>query len=460
MAVQDESMGAYGYIRIEIIQNSQNQAANTSNITIRGLIRKTNSGTISDNTEHCYSKLEGTTVYSKQTNFSVPDLLWKTMITKTIDVVHDANGYFTATGTFTFGPTTTKTFGSSKDAVGPLSYALTRIPKLPLTMVKPTVSLSVPTSINVSWLAPDLMGSPLVRYEVGYSTVNSTDTLTIISAGASLSKTITGLPIATTQYIFVRAVNGVGAGPWSPVSSCAIPNVPTKVTTRSMAFVSPRSLNVVWVAPSSPGAAIDAGFVRWNTNNDPNSTVGGGEASVPADSNFYQITGLANATRYYVFIQSHNSQGWSVASDSLNYLIPDVPNAPVAPTLAFTPPTTVTTSFVAPSDGGSAITEYLVEYADNAVFTNLIQLNAASSPKVITNLIPGKSYWIRVKAINAQGTSVPSPSTPIQILSGPRVVYNGVYKTTIAYVVGDDYQWHIAIPYRRNATEGYDNAGG
>lgn len=462
MATQEIAMGTYGTIQIEIVVNSQNQATNTSNITVRGNIKKSNLSSAIDNNNACYSKLSGTATYSKQTDFNIAssDTSWHTMATKTLDVVHDANGYFTATGTFTFGPTETKAFGTSKKSVGPLSLALPRIPKLPLIMAKPTVSLSVPTSINVTMVAPDLMGSDLVRYEIGYSEVNSTEALTIISAGTSLTKAITGLPIATTQYIFVRAVNGVGEGPWSPSATCVIPNVPSKVVTRSMEWVLPRSLNVVWVAPASPGAPIDAGFVRWNVNNDPNSTIGGGESSVAAGSNFYQITGLANGTTYYVFIQSHNSQGWSVASDALTYTIPTVPDAPEAPTLSFTPPTTVTASFIAPNNGGSPITGYFVEYADNAVFTNPIQLNAASSPKVITNLTPGKSYWIRVKAINAQGVSNPSPSTLIRILSGPRVSYNGVYKTTIAYVFGDDYQWHIAIPYRRNATEGYDNAGG
>lgn len=462
MATQELAMGTYGTIQIEIITNSQNQATNTSNITVRGNIKKSNTGSAVDNNNACYSKLTGTAVYSKQTDFNIPygDMAWHNMVTKTLDVIHDENGYFTATGTFTFGPTETKAFGAYKKAVGPLSVTLTRIPKLPLVMAKPTVSLSVPTTINVNWVAPDLMGSDLVRYEVGYSTINGTDALTVLSAGSSLSKALTSLPIATTQYIFVRAVNGIGPGPWSPVATCVIPDVPTKVITRSMEYLSPRSINVAWIAPLSPGAPIDAGFVRWNTDNNPNSTIGGGEASVSAGSNFYQITGLVNATTYYIFIQSHNSQGWSVPSDSLTHTIPNVPDAPLAPTLLFTPPTTVTASFVTPSNGGSPITGYFVEYADNAAFTNPIILNAASSPKVIPNLTPGKSYWVRVKAINAQGVSVPSTSTLKQILSGPRVSYNGVYKTTIAYVVGDDYQWHIAIPYRRNATEGYDNAGG
>lgn len=462
MATQEIAMGTYGTIQVEIVVNSQNQTTNTSNITIRGNIKKSNLSSALDNNNKCYSKLSGTTTYSKQTDFSISasDVSWHTMATKTIDVVHDVNGFFTATGSFSFGPTETKAFGSSTKVVGPLSMALPRIPKLPLVMAKPTVSLSVPTSINVTMVAPDLMGSDLVRYEIGYSEINSTEALTIISAGSSLTKTITGLPIATTQYIFVRAINGVGEGPWSPVVTCVIPNVPSKVITRSMEWVSPRALNVAWVAPASPGAPIDAWFVRWNINNNPNSTVGGGESAVNVGSNFYQITGLTNATTYYVFIQSHNSQGWSVPSDALTYTIPNVPDAPEAPTLAFTPPTTVTASFVTPNDGGSPVTGYLVEYADNAVFTNPLQFIAASSPKVLTNLTPGKSYWVRVKAVNAQGTSTPSQATLIQILSGPRVVHDGVYKTTIAYVVGDDYQWHIAIPYRRNATEGYDNAGG
>lgn len=462
MAIQDIAMGTYGTIRIEIIQNSQNQAANTSNITIRGLIRKSNASSAIDNNNACYSKLTGTTAQSIQTDFNIParDTAWRTMVTKTVDVLHDVNGYYTATGTFQFGPTETKAFGSSKKSVGPLSMSLTRIPKVPAAPATPTASLAVPTTVNVSWSTPDNMGSEIVRYEVGYSTIDNTSALTVVSAGVSLSKAITGLPVGTTQYFFVRAINGVGASPWSPISGAIIPNVPTKITERSMVYVSPRSLNVVWVAPASPNAPIDAGLVRWNIDNNPYSTYGGGEASVLSASNFYQITELANATTYYVFAYVHNSQGWSLPSDPLTYTIPNVPDGMVVPTLLFTPPTTVTVSFVSPGNGGSPITGYSIEYADNAVFTNPVQINAAYSPKIITNLIPGKTYWFRVKAINAQGNSNPSPSTSLRVLSGPRVYHEGKYKTTIAYVYDDDFQWRIAIPFRADSLGGWNNAGG
>src|SRR5207244_2717198 len=74
---------------------------------------------------------------------------------------------------------------------------------------------------TISWAAPSHDGgTPVTNYVVMSSPDNKT-----VNVGASLtSATITGLTNGAAYTFTVRAVNSVGAGPWSPASNAVTPN--------------------------------------------------------------------------------------------------------------------------------------------------------------------------------------------------------------------------------------------
>lgn len=83
-----------------------------------------------------------------------------------------------------------------------------------------------------------------------------------------------------------------------------------------------------------------------------------------------------------------------------------VPAQPAAPTFSALGADTATVSWVAPDDGGSAITSYTLEWREVGGATTTI--TDATSPEVLTGLDPETDHEARVTAINAIGSSTPS----------------------------------------------------
>jgi hypothetical protein len=97
----------------------------------------------------------------------------------------------------------------------------------------------------------------------------------------------------------------------------------------------------------------------------------------------------------------------------------------------------VSLSWTAPNDGGSAITDYKIEYSSNGFLFNEFSHAASSNTSItVTGLVNGTLYIFRVSATNAVGTGNPSgfsnavrpfttPSAP-SITSLTRVAGSGV----------------------------------
>lgn len=83
----------------------------------------------------------------------------------------------------------------------------------PGTMSAPTLTQIDRTSLLVArGSAPSNGGSPITSYDLRYSTDQATWTTV---TGITASQTQTGLTAGTVYYIQTRAVNAIGAGPWS-----------------------------------------------------------------------------------------------------------------------------------------------------------------------------------------------------------------------------------------------------
>ena len=112
------------------------------------------------------------------------------------------------------------------------------------------------------------------------------------------------------------------------------------------------------------------------------------------------------------------------ASNTKTFNITVTATAPAAPTgLAATAGNTqATLSWTAASNGGSAITDYLIEYStDNSTWSTFADGTSTATSATVTGLTNGTLYYFRVSAINAVNTSAASSTastTPVVPSSG------------------------------------------
>lgn len=330
------------------------------------------------------------------------------------------------------------------DYYRPGSYAYYTIPTVPGAPTASSLSFTAPNTLSFSYTAASPMGSAVTAYEVLYATNPSFTGATTVANGTALSRTLAGLSIGTTYYVRARAQNTKGWGPYSDALNYAIPNVPSAPGSSALVFTAPNTLTFSYTAPANNGAAIVEYEISYANNSGFSSptVISNGTALTR------QISGLAIGTTQYFRVRARNSQGWGAYSTVVNKAIPNVPSQMAAPNLVYTPPSTVGVSFVAPANNGAAITEYSIQYADNASFVSPVSVSATASPKVISDLAPGKTYYFRVSAKNSQGWGTASPASSIFIYAGPRVRYGGVYRNTVSYVRQGGV-WKVAIPYVR-----------
>ncbi len=290
-----------------------------------------------------------------------------------------------------------------------------------VTFDEPLVDASVPAvptslastagnaQVALSWTAPTLNGgAALTDYVVEYKT-RSASTWSTFADGTSTtaSATVTGLTNGTNYMFRVSSKNSLGQG---TVSSLALS---TPVTTAG----APTSLNatggsgevvLTWTAPVSDGGSDITDYVveyklsadgSWTTFSDGTSSTTGAT-----------VTGLSNGETYNFRVYTVTAVGTSSASSTANATT-DSTSAPDAPTgLGVTVGSTqIALAWTAPaSDGGSALTDYLVEYNDGGGWSTFADGTSTTASATVTGLTNGTSYDFRVSATNAIGTSTPS----------------------------------------------------
>lgn len=272
--------------------------------------------------------------------------------------------------------------------------------------------------VSVAFTAGSTGGSAITNYE--YSTDGGSTYQAFSTPQTSSPVVITGLTNGTTYSIKLKAVNAIGtSNASSSVSSkpSKIPDVPTNLSYTT----GDTQVSISFTAPSDNGATI---------TNYQYSTNGGSsfQAFSPAQSSSpVVISGLSNGTSYSVQLKAVNLDGPSSASSSISAI-----TIPVYPTnlVATHGDEQVSIAFTAGSDGGSVITNY--EYStDGGSSFQAFSTPQASSPVVITGLTNGTSYSIKLKTVNAIGTSNASSavsSIPSRIPDVP---------TNLSYTTGD-----------------------
>ncbi len=279
---------------------------------------------------------------------------------------------------------------------------------------QPYAEVASSTTVTVTWLAPANNGSAIEGYKVeqsvdaGVTWVDSTciPALTPASTSCVASDLSNG-----TAYTFqVSATNAVGTGDLSlasdSVTTWDVPDAPDQPYAE---VASSTTVTVTWLAPANNGSAIegykveqsvDAGVTWVDSTCIP--------ALTPASTSCV-ASDLSNGTAYTFQVSATNAVGTgdlSLASDSVTTW--DVPDAPDQPDAEVASSTTVTVTWSAPANNGSAIEGYKVEQqaAGGAwvVSTCIPALTPASTSCVASGLSNGTAYTFQVSATNAVGT--------------------------------------------------------
>ncbi|NTV37579.1 MAG: fibronectin type III domain-containing protein [Anaerolineales bacterium] len=164
-------------------------------------------------------------------------------------------------------------------------------------------------------------------------------------------------------------------------------------------------------------------------------------AKVANASSPYDVTGLTNGTTYFFVVTAVNSAGESDVSAEKSAVPTSGAPPPAAPKgLSATPGNNqVTTTWTAVTEA----TSYNVYYSTSAGVTKLNGTKVANavSPKAITGLTNGTTYYFVVTAVNAAGESVESSETsaaPSAVLQPPASpngvsVTGGAGKVTVGW---------------------------
>lgn len=184
-----------------------------------------------------------------------------------------------------------------------------------------------------------------------------------------------------------------------------------------MGTVGNTQVTLSWTASAATAASITDWIVQYSTNNSTWTTFSDGVST----STSATVTGLTNGTLYYFRVAGINAATTGTYSSSGLGTPRTIPDAPIFTTL--TPGITqVVVSWSAPATGGSAITDYDLEYSSNSGSTWTAwaaNTTSTATSVTVTGLTNGTAYVFRVLAKNAAGSSANSSTSSS---STPRTV--------------------------------------
>ena len=250
-----------------------------------------------------------------------------------------------------------------------------------------------------------------LRYRVVGDAWPSAANLILPSFGtASLIIILTDLT-GNTEYEVEASLDDTFASGVKTASFTTSPTKPGKTRFVDASTTESGTLFITWQEPDSDGGSAITGYkVQWKSctqsfDGDPSREHTTGD-SIPD----YLITGLTNGTEYTARVIAVNAVG------------DGPPDAP--PNVQASGNAKLTVSWGAPNDGGSAITEYTLQWKSGGQSfhsTRQRTIDGTSRTDTIPSLTNGTEYTVRVRATNALGDSGWSAEAKGTPASGPGV---------------------------------------
>lgn len=257
--------------------------------------------------------------------------------------------------------------------------------------------------VNLSWIAPNNNGSPITDYVIQRKVNGALDTTYVtLSDGVSTLTSYTSINLVNgTSYVFrVAAKNIKGTGPFSlpssPLKPVKVPDAPTNL----IATPSGSSTALTWRAPANGGSVITDYVIIGKLTSQSDA-----EYAVVSDSITAATSAVVTKTPPGPFtfkVAAVNAVGQGNFSGPSNSVI----SVPAAPTNLVANPTgngQITLNWTAPANGGSSITDYVVQYKlENTNWTTYTDGVNSTTTAVVNNLAY-LDYTFRVAAKNSVG---------------------------------------------------------
>ncbi len=304
---------------------------------------------------------------------------------------------------------------STQDASGPSQPGLAQLPRY-----------SPDAPLELSWQGSADEGAGVNRYTVEWSTdarfmANFHQRDYVLGN----SQTVTDLTPGRTWYLRVRAWDNVGnVGPFDTVNTTIDGTAPTApAIDAEPAFTDGLENTITWTAATDELAGVDHYMVRVYGR-------AGGSGLVFTDTTdalTMTIPGLADGATYWYEVVAvdgaGNVNGSALAMSTQDASPPTVPRLDALP--PFIPGTSLSLGWSASTDRGAGGVEYQLEWATDALFSDLVGTTAwlASPGYDVGDLADGTTYHFRARARDALGLeSLWSDTTMTTVDASPPAV--------------------------------------
>ncbi|PIO34125.1 Fibronectin type-III domain-containing protein 3A [Aquarana catesbeiana] len=265
-------------------------------------------------------------------------------------------------------------------------------------------SKAKPKELSLQWEPPSLDGgSAITAYTVEMSKTEQEDRGAVYQ-GPDLECTVGNLLPGQTYCFWVKAANKAGNGPFSEAAAFSTaPGPPERCKVPLLICKSASCVLASWEVPGCNGSEITEYRLEWGRME------GCMQVLYTGSSSSYDIKGLTPATTYYCRVQAGNIAGIGLFGDTAVITTP--PSIPAAVVdlqvvdeeLLETPlPSSsecLALQWTEPCCNGSDIIGYTIEYGEK----QQISVENVTSC-ILTNLIPDRTYRIRIQAINLLGS--------------------------------------------------------